>query len=527
MNKLKFFTLSLLVGLTLSACGQKQEEAVKAHNPVVWADIPDMSMIRVGDTYYMSSTTMHMNPGVPIMKSKNLVDWEIASYAYETLADIDAYELEDGRSAYGNGTWASSMRYHNGTFYVSTFANDTGQNYIFHTKDPNKTPWEKISFQPMIHDHSFFFDDDQKVYMITCVGQIGIKELKSDLTGLKEGGAEAVLIENADDIVEGEVGLRAEGAQMFKANDKYYLFLITWPRGGMRTVLVYRADNIMGPYEGRVALQDRGIAQGGIVDTPDGEWYGYFFRDSGGVGRIPYMVPMVWEDGWPVFGTDGKVPDELDIVAKQPSIPQVVASDDFSRKTGDRELPLVWQWNHNPNNDYWSLKEREGYLRLTTFRLNNNFLDAKNTLTQRTFGPECSCEVAIDVSYMKDGDFAGLGLLQRYYGLVGVKMEGGDKFIYAGDVKDDKFAELDKIVLDVDVVYLKVEADYRDRADKGYLFYSLDGEAWESVGEPFDLPYTLPHFMGYRFALYNYATQQTGGYVDFDYFKVGSEVTNK
>ncbi|MDL2303412.1 glycoside hydrolase 43 family protein [Dysgonomonas sp. OttesenSCG-928-D17] len=500
--------------------------AQKAHNPVIFADVPDMSMIRVGDTYYMSSTTMHMNPGVPIMKSKNLIDWEIASYAYETLGDIDAFELLNGKNAYGGGTWASSIRYHNGVFYVSTFSNNSNLNYLFYTDNPEKTPWKKISYQPKIHDHSLFFDDDGKAYMISCGGRISIREMKEDLNGIKEETTR-LLIENADAITGKERGLPAEGAQMFKVNGKYYIFLISWPKNSMRTVLLYRADNIMGPYEGKVVLEDKGVAQGGFIDTPDGKWYGYFFRDYGSVGRIPYIVPMKWENGWPVFGNNGRVPDVLDIEANQPSIPQIVASDEFTRKSCDRDLPLVWQWNHNPNNNHWSVKERPGYLRLKTFRLDKSFPQAKNTLTQRTFGPQCSGEIAIDINKMKDGDFAGLGLLQERYGVVGVKMENGKKFIFAGNAQKssketENYEELETIPLKGKKVYFKVEADFRDLTDKAYFYYSFDGKNWKPIGTPLKMAYTLSHFMGYRFALFNYATKQTGGYVDFDYFRVKS-----
>ena len=155
----------------------------------------------------------------------------------------------------------------------------------------------------------------------------------------------------------------------------------------MRTVIIHRADKITGPYESRLGLQDRGIAQGGLIDTPDGDWYTYLFRDNGAVGRIPYLAPVVWEDGWPVIGIDGKVPDKLDLPASKGLIPGLVASDEFKRKKGEPALPLVWQWNHNPVNEYWSLTERKGFLRVTTSRIDTSFYLARNTLTQRTIGP--------------------------------------------------------------------------------------------------------------------------------------------
>ena len=236
--------------------------------------------------------------------------------------------------------------------------------------------------------------------------------MKPDLSGIKEG-TERIFIENASAPSGDNVGLPAEGSQLFKVNGKYYLFNITWPRGGMRTVVIHRADNMNGPWEGRVALQDKGVAQGGLIDTPDGRWFAYLFRDNGAVGRIPYLVPVKWEDGWPVLGINGKVPETLDLPASKGLIPGIVASDEFIRKKKDAALPLVWQWNHNPDNSLWSVGERKGYLRLKTGRVDADFLSARNTLTQRTVGPVCSGTTSMDVSNMKEGDFAGLALLQK------------------------------------------------------------------------------------------------------------------
>jgi beta-xylosidase len=249
----------------------------KAVNPVIYADVPDMSMIRVGDTYYMSSTTMHMSPGVPIMKSKDLVNWKLIGYAYDTLATVDALTLTNGKSTYGRGSWASSLRYHKGVFYVTTFAQTTGKTHIYTTNDIEKGPWKSVSFKPDLHDHSLFFDDDGKVYMITGGGKLRIVELNTDVSGIKPGGIDQTLIENASLPSGNNGGLGAEGSQLFKVNGKYYLFNITWPRGGMRTVVIHRADKITGPYEGRIALQDKGVAQGGLIDKPDGTWYAYLF----------------------------------------------------------------------------------------------------------------------------------------------------------------------------------------------------------------------------------------------------------
>ncbi len=508
---------TLAVGALLAAL---PVHAQTARNPIIWADVPDIAVIRVGDTYYMSSTTMHMSPGLPIMKSKDLVNWELLCYAYDTLGDNDALTLQNGKSAYGAGSWASSLRYHDGTFYVSTFSSTTGKTYVFRTKDIEKGAWSENTFRPSLHDHSLFFDDDGRVYMLYGAGNLRLVELAADVSGIKPGGVDQVVVPNAGRVAGPNIGLPAEGSHLRKIDGKYYLFNITWPRGGMRTAIVHRADKITGPYEGRVALQDKGVAQGGLIDTPQGEWYAYLFRDFGAVGRVPYLVPAKWQDGWPVLGVDGKVPDTLNLPGGKGLIPSLTASDEFDRRPGDPALPLVWQWNHNPDNNLWSITQRPGFLRLTTGRIDADFLSARNTLTQRTIGPECSGTTAIDVSNLKDGDYAGLALLQKQYGLVGVKSEGGATFIVMINAKTGSPVEVQRVPLARNTVCLRAECDFKNRADTARFFYSLDGKSWAPIGNELKMAYTLPHFMGYRFGLFNYATKTPGGFADFDYFRV-------
>lgn len=501
--------------------GALQVGAQKATNPIVFADVPDLAMIRVGNTYYMSSTTMHMNPGLPIMKSTDLVNWKIVSYAYDTLASADEHSLANGKNDYGRGSWASSLRYHKGTYYVSTFSGTTGHTYIFSTKDIEKGPWKRTSFRPSLHDHSLFFEDDGRVYMIYGAGKITLVELNEDLSGIKKESKPRVIIENASLPSGPNIGLPAEGSQLFKIDGKYYLFNITWPKNGMRTVIVHRSDHLMGSYEGKVALQDLGVAQGGLISTPDGNWYSYLFRDFGAVGRIPYLVPVKWVAGWPVLGNQGKVPEVLDLPLSNGLIPGIVASDEFDRLKGEPLIPLVWQWNHNPDHQNWSVNKRPGHLRLTTSRLDTNLLNAKNTLTQRTIGPVSSATISMDISNMKSGDQAGLMLLQRKFGWVGIRDKEGKKTVVMVNAQNGVL-EAEKVPNGQKTIFLKARCDFKEKIDKGYFSYSFDGKNWKSIGEPLQMSYTLPHFMGYRFGLFNYATESVGGYVDFDYFRIAA-----
>ena len=870
-------------------------------NPVIYSDVPDLDVIRVEDNYYMVSTTMHLSPGMPIMKSKDLVNWEIVNYCYDILDDSDELSLRNGKEAYGDGTWAASIKYHDGKFYVSASSQTTGKTYVFSTTDIENGVWKKSVLDGYNHDLSLLFDDQEDgthIYMFTGSGSVHVRELQEDAEGnvtYKDGGLDQTIIENAN-YGEG-VNLAAEGALAYKINDKYYIFMIQWPDGKKRQEICWRSDSLTEGWECKLMLDTgivvdgqmdgAGVAQGGIVDTPDGEWYAPLFQDHGAVGRIPMLAKVTWENDWPVFsidptmdmpvsgqdeksivvsdefyngeekapylnseadiaanteaaasvlsaqaavaaaptarestelivnggfenGTDGwelrtfnkpanmkvtsddkasgesslfvydkedttsgpmqnltgkvqqgqklhisaKVkyetgpdtrafnvtmqygtnnfagtspaasatltkgewgtieadytvpsdadlsrvlvfvettwtseqdpvndlmnfylddvsilaeeyvdPDEIiinggfengtekwktkdpgtitavteehasgntsakitdrtatasgpmqDITGKiqQGQLVQVSAKvkykdgpdnktfniciqngdwkgievaasanvkkgewttiegkftipndadmssssifietaysaspdkendlfdfyvDDISLKklanpdtvqAGENDyngsnLKLEWQWNHNPNNKFWSLTERDGYLRLTTANKATGLLDARNTLTQRTYGPTCSGDIAIETANMKNGDVAGLAALQANYGYVGVKMENGQKSIVMVNADGGEAQEIENIPIDQDRVYLRADFNFYRHADDADFYYSLDGTTWNKIGNTLNMSYTIPHFMGYRFAIFNYATQATGGYVDVDYFHV-------
>ena len=870
-------------------------------NPVIYSDVPDLDVIRVEDNYYMVSTTMHLSPGMPIMKSKDLVNWEIVNYCYDILDDSDELSLRNGKEAYGDGTWAASIKYHDGKFYVSASSQTTGKTYVFSTTDIENGVWKKSVLDGYNHDLSLLFDDQEDgthIYMFTGSGSVHVRELQEDAEGnvtYKDGGLDQTIIENAN--YGEDVNLAAEGAHAYKINGKYYIFMIQWPDGGIRQQICWRSDSLTEGWECKLMLDTgievdgqmdgAGVAQGGIVDTPDGDWYAPLFQDHGAVGRIPMLAKVTWEDDWPVFsidptmdmpvsgqdeksivvsdefyngeekapylnseadiaanteaaasvlsaqaavaaaptarestelivnggfenGTDGwelrtfnkpanmkvtsddkasgesslfvydkedttsgpmqnltgkvqqgqklhisakvkyetgpdtrafnvtmqygtnnfagtspaasatltrgewgtieadyTVPsdadlsrvlvfvettwtseqdpvndlmnfylDDVSILAEEYVDPdeiiinggfengtenwtrqdpatitavsdkvaggngaikvtdrtatasgpkqdltgkltqgmqvrvsakvmyeegpdsktfniciqngdwqgiKVAASatakkgewttiegtytipndadmsssgifietawtadpdpqndlfdfyvDDISLKKlanpdtvqdGENDyngsnLKLEWQWNHNPNNKFWSLTERDGYLRLTTANKATGLLDARNTLTQRTYGPTCSGDIAIETANMKNGDVAGLAALQANYGYVGVKMENGQKSIVMVNADGGEAQEIDNIPIEQDRVYLRADFNFYRHADDADFYYSLDGTTWNKIGNTLNMSYTIPHFMGYRFAIFNYATQSTGGYVDVDYFHV-------
>ncbi len=535
MNKGKIFKLSLALSLALShaslmnaaepAQQVKDSEAATFTNPVLWADLPDPDVIRVGDYFYMMSTTMHLMPGAPVMRSKDLINWELTGYVFDKLHETPKYDMEDG-TVYGRGQWATSLRYHDGKFYVLFSPNDQPfRSFIYTTEDPMKG-WTLHSRMKHFHDSSLFFDDDGRVYVFSGTGEL--TELNPDLSGVKEGGVSMKLnVRDAE-----ETGL-LEGSRVLKHDGKYYLLMISWPNGGKRRQVCYRADKITGPYEKKVILcSDYGgfpyVGQGTIVDDAQGNWYGWIFQDRGAVGRVPTLSPCHWVDGWPMIGdAEGRVPTTMTLPWKADKKIPLVVSDEFSKG----KMKLNWQWNHNPIDDAYTLTERKGFLRLKTNKVVKSIYEARNTLTQRMEGPECSGVIAMDVSHMKDGDRAGLSAFNDHAGVLEVAREGGT-FILSmkeEDVELDK----DKRVTDTqakvcgtvdlgkaETVYLRVDGDFRLGKDIATFYYSLDGKDWTRIGSDFKMRFDFrKFFMGTKFGIFNYATKAAGGYVDVDYFR--------
>ena len=879
-------------------------------NPVMYADVPDVDVIRVDDAYYMVSTTMHLSPGCPVMKSTDLVNWETVSYTYDILDDGDKFALRNGESDYGSGSWAASIRHYNGKYYVSFASLSTGKTYIFSTTDVENGTWHRSEFSGYLHDVSLLTTQDDGMYVVYGSGTARCRPVYEDENGDITLGDEVTLIEytgldNDGNPVNGPVSYISEGIHAYEIGDYYYLFMIQWPTGGRRQEVCWRASSLDGPWESRKVfdsglefdgqMDSAGVAQGGVVQATDGSWYAMLFQDHSSVGRIPVLVPVTWEDGWPVFGDEnGQAPVEMDLPGTYTGEKDIVVSDEFyngqphsfaadnrsvsttadtttqnvaaveAQPTADQEaermelivnggfedgtepwavqeaatltpvdedgntvllvsdrtntasgpkqvltgqliqgqkvqvsakvkyndgpasktfnfciqcgdwrgidvvgsvtaqkgqwatitgtytipndadmsyvgcfietawtatpdptndlfdfyvddvsvtveaeepgygiivnggfedgtepwavqeastleivteeafsgsysakisdrtntasgpkqvltgqliqgqkvqvsakvkyndgpasktfnfciqcgdwrgidvvgsvtaqkgqwatitgtytipndadmsyvgcfietawtaapdptndlfdfyvddvsvvvlpdekepvepgenddngsyLDLAWQWNHNPNNNDWSLTQRNGFLRLTTGTKAKNILEARNTLTQRTYGPTCSGNVALEIAGMKNGDVAGLAAFQQRYGYVGVKMENGTKYLVMTKTESDSDpngTEVERVALDngVNRVYLRVDFDYTQRKDQATFFYSLDGAAWTQIGNTLQMAYTMPHFMGYRFGLFNYATQTTGGYVDFDYFHVSDQGSN-
>lgn len=496
--------------------------------PLFTTDMPDPDVIRVGDTYYMVSTTMFLMPGAPILSSKDLIHWKIISYVFATIDDHENYRLENGKHGYGKGQWATSLTYRNGKFYVCFVCHDMGKTFIYSTDDPTKTGWDKIEMDEVFHDMSFLFWEE-RAYLVYDNGSIKIAELKEDLSGLKEGGLRKLLFEAPSE----NIGLRCEGCRAIVKDGMIYLLFIDWPKGGVRREVCYRSTSPEGPYESKVVFEEtcgregRGIAQGTLIDDANGNWYAMFFQDRGASGRIPYLFHAKWENGWPV------IEHEPCGAFEETFIESGLFSNSFLNEEG--ELHKAWQWNHNPLDGYYSFTEVPGGLRLITGHLATGLLDARNTITQRTIEPGCTCVAKMDCSHLKIGDYAGICAFQGKYGQLGINMTPEGPSILLKQKKGTSFG-VGKIVHDVEAefdewslavtpeqaanIYFEIEYAYSEEKDVATFFYSFDGENWTEIGAPMQMVFTLDMFIGYRAAIFCYATKEIGGYVDVEEVKL-------
>jgi beta-xylosidase len=483
-------------------------------NPVIAADFPDPDVIRAGDTYYMVSTTMFVFPGVPILKSQDLVNWEYCSNAVSRFDFGACYNLE-GCHRYGKGQWASSLKYHNGKFYVMFITLDEGG--FVCSADKAEGPWEIRKLPRGFYDPGLFFDDDGKIYVAHGYSKISITELDENFVA-----------KDKDSLVyTGDIRNGLEGTHVYKINGNYYLYCTYGGLDGIQVAL--RSKNIYGPYEQKVVIRDTtpgvnfGVHQGALIQTQTGEWWTLLFVDSGPFGRFPSLHPVTWVDGWPMVGVDGKgvIRYRKPNVGKQFPVKDFPTSDEFN----GNEPGLQWGWNHNPDPAAWSLTQRPGYLRLITSKTTANLREARNMLTQRPFASYNKAEstqatIQMQVQGMKDGDVAGLAIFQDPYAFIAVKQEAGVKqLIMVNNGTSVESASVGQ----VKDIYLRTIASNSSR--KAFFEYSFDNKKFTKLGNDLSMRFSLRIFTGNKFGLFNYATSQAGGYVDFDWFRVETVIS--
>lgn len=515
---------TLLANPTLTASAQSVQAWTPNNgdgtftNPILWGDWPDPDVMRVGDTFYMVSTSMHYVPGCPILKSKNLVDWEMAGYAVAHYDEDPRYDLEGG-SLYLNGAWASSIRYHNGRFYVFFctpygWGRDTGHFSVCEAERP-EGPWTRTIFPEYLYDPGVLFDDDGRIYVVHGQGTLYVTELNADLKSVK--GEARQIWSGAVSNRKGDRSGGAEGSHVYKIDGMYY---ITCPAGGTEGWQVcLRSKSIYGPYESKVIMDDatsyppNGLHQGGMVQLQDGSWWFIIMQDRGPIGRVAHLVPVNWQDGWPMLGADGHDVGTypLPVTAKRSAIKVPATTDEFDRK----QLGLQWQWNHNPDPARWSLTERRGYLRLHASHADK--LDmARNTLTQRVQGPLSQGTVELDITGLKDGSVAGFGIFQRPYAYLAVTQQNGRRTL--AYYENDELRETAVADLHTDRIWLRARTTDRDFTARFY--FSLDGTHFQPVGDAFHMELGLA-WTGNRFALFHFSRSDegVGAAADFNWFR--------
>lgn len=506
-------------------------------NPIIYSDFPDPDIIRVGDTYYMASTTMHYFPGCDILRSYDLVNWELLDQVYHRLEETENHRLEGQQHIYGQGMWAPCIRFHNNKFYVVFAANDTRKTYLF-TADHAEGPWEKHIIKGFYHDSSLLFDDDGKVYIVYGQKTLYLTELELDLSAPKKGGLSRVIAVDED-----RTDLGYEGSHIYKRNGKYYIFschILSYGTNRKSEVCLI-SDSLTKDFEVMCIIDDDmgyhnlGVAQGGMVDTPDGNWYAFMFHDRGALGRAPMLMPMHFENDIPAIGDKGKVPQTVTVVSTRPDYGycSINGDDDFIYHQDDKgeiHLKSFWQFNHVPNNDLWSVTERNGAYRMRSGKICRTVMEAYNTLTQRMLGPDCAAQITVDGSEMNNGDYAGLCAFQGCYGMIALTKEN-DSFYLVMIGKQAKnetiFGDFDyeipgteysRVQVSSSIVNLRLEADFANMVDEAKFYYKQEGE-WKALGITQKLYFKMDHFTGCRFGLCYYSTKQKGGVADFMSFR--------
>lgn len=473
-------------------------------NPVIQADFPDPDVQKVGDTYYMVTTTMHNFPGCTLLKSKDLVNWEYCCNPLEKMSANAEYNLEDGKNIYSKGAWANSLMYKNGKFYIlfNAFGNgDDAGGYLLSATDA-EGPWTMTRLSRGYYDPGLMTDNDGTTYVVCGNGNLKVIQLDDNFAPVKEA-----------DVDGGFDGL--EGSHFFKKDGYYYIYstCCAWPA----TQWCFRSKNVFGPYEKKKVFDSDDIHQGAMIQTQSGEWWTMLMRDCGAFGRMPYLLPVTWNDNWPVIGNNGTdagtyTKPNVGVNYDRKYMP---TNDNFKNYL----LGSQWQWNHNQDKSKWSLLENPGKLRLYTASVTDSLQKSRNMLTQRIFGFRDNTKpsygtIRMNISKMNDGDMAGLAIFQNPYAYIAINKQGSVLNLVQSNTADKKVYS-NAIACD-SVIYLRAVADIA--TSKATFYYSLDNVTYTKYGQDLDMKYNLSVFVGNRFGIFNYATKALGGSVDVDWF---------
>ncbi|KAJ5439033.1 uncharacterized protein N7458_010031 [Penicillium daleae] len=491
------------------------------NQPVLWEDLADLDIFRVGDIFYYSASTMHYSPGAPILESSDLVNWEFIGHSVPSLDWGSNYDLNGGQ-AYVKGIWASTMRYRasTGTWYWIGCI-EFSKTYVF-TASSATGPWKQSSIiDTCYYDCSLLIDDDDTMYVAYGGTQIHVAQLSSD--GLSQVKTQQVFSSTVGSI---------EGSRFYKINGEYYIFN-DLPASAE---YVLKSSSPWGPYtqkllESNIAtpISGGGVPhQGGIVDTPNGDWYYMAFVDSYPGGRVPVLAPITWgSDGFPVISTAN---GGWGTSYPYPVTPQVLSSPTGTDNFQGSSLGPQWEWNHNPNPSYYSINNG---LTLRTATVTNDLYAARNTLTHRILGPQSYATIELTIGSMLSGDRSGLAMLRDSSAYVAVINNGGTFRIsmVEGLTMDSSWNTLStgyevtglNLPAGTSKVWLRASANIQPGSGRTATFsYSTDGFTFVNIGTPYVLNNTWNFFIGYRYGIFNYATAELGGSVAVNSFSMES-----
>ena len=483
-------------------------------NPVLFADYSDPDVIRVGPYFYLVSSSFHYMPGIPILRSRDLVNWTIIGHVYGRLDAGPAYDMADG-DRYGRGCWAPAIRYHDHRYWVYFPTPDEGI-FMSSARSP-EGPWTPVVQVKKVHgweDPCPFWDDDGRAYLVHSVlgaGPLILHRMSADGRTLLDDGV--VIVRDTQRMP----GL--EGPKLYRMRGYYYIFA---PAGGVNGGWqeVLRAKTISGPYEQRRVLEQgrtpiNGPHQGGYVETPGGQAWFLHFQSRGAYGRILHLEPVRWVDDWPILGqSDGGNPvghpvstwSKPDVTGPLPiQVPQT--SDEFDSPA----LGLQWAWNHNPDDTHWSLAERPGFLRLTATPA-GTLLRARNTLTQMPADPALTATTSLDAGALADGQRAGLCVFDSAPGWIGVVQTGAQRHIAVfASGREAPGPALTQKTLQLRVHVAQEAAEFS---------FSLDGKTFQPLGPP--VPLKFSWWKGARLGLFSFnagpLAASSPGVADFTWF---------
>lgn len=509
-------------------------------NPILFADYSDPDVIRVGDTCYMTASSFNYTPGLPILISKDLVNWKLVNYALRNV-NYDNYKIPQ----HAKGVWAPAIRYHEGRFYIYYGMPDEGF-FMVSSTDP-LGQWDEpvaVLLGKGLIDSCPFWDDDGKAYLIHGYAKsrigfksyLGIFEMTSDG---KKAITEDHLLYNGV-----ETQPTIEGPKVYKRNGYYYIFA---PAGGVKQgwQTVLRSTSIYGPYEERIVMKQgsssvNGPHQGGLVDTVNGDEWFVHFQDRGFYGRITHLQPVIWENDWPVIGAPiGEEWGEPVMVYQKPNTGteetpcSLEASDDFT----DSHLNLMWQWLGNWQESFYSLTERPGFLRLYAMnpaeKENAILWEEANVLTQKLVCPYFEAELCLHFKQLAEGEKAGMVMMGGHYAYLAVQMEKGVMSLISGKSyeekkgnRQEKVQKLKELPDTQEKIFFFFEMKKEENQPVFEMSYSLDGTDRQKV--EIDFMPSDHTWVGAKIGLFaNTPETFKGGYADCEYIHVRPVTENQ